>query len=338
MSCYHPRLMVPTGKFYSKSGKPVYEFIKEPEDKTFLNCYEDGVIQVPCGKCLGCRLDYSRQWADRMMLELQTSKKAIFVTLTYDNEHIPMRFDDDDQFIGYTLCKEDCQLFMKNIRRDYDGRDGHPYAKIRFYLSSEYGPTFGRPHYHCILFGLGLDDFPLAEFKGKNELGQDFFDVPELRKAWPNGFVTVSDVSWATCAYVARYTMKKVFEEQSSLSGFECGVEREFSLMSRRPGIGAEYLAEHDDALDYHTISVSSGKGAHKMYIPNYYLRKVKESHLLPNNPKFDKMFEDRKRFASDAALSKMSRTSLGYIDQLELEEEKRLRSTQVSLSRKLDN
>lgn len=335
MSCYHPRLMVPTGKFYSKTGKPIYEFIKEPEDRTYLEAYENGVIRVPCGKCLGCRLDYSRQWADRMMLELQTAGKAVFVTLTYDNEHIPIYFDGDDP-VGYTVYKKDCQDFMKNLRRDYDGKDGHPYAKIRFYLTSEYGTITKRPHYHCILFGLGLDDFPLRVFKGMNEFEQPFYDVPELKAAWPKGFVTVSEVSWATCAYVARYTLKKVFEDQVNTNGFEMGVDPEFSLMSRRPGIGADYLNLHDDCLDYQNISVKTGKGAHKLFIPNYYLRKVKENCILPQNPKYDKLFEDRKRFASDAALMKMSRISLSYIDQLELEEEKKLRSLNP-LKRHLD-
>ena len=47
-------------------------------------------VELPCGQCEGCRLTYSRRWADRCMLELQSHTDAWFVTLTYDNDHVPV--------------------------------------------------------------------------------------------------------------------------------------------------------------------------------------------------------------------------------------------------------
>ena len=88
MSCYSPLIGFPTGKL-TVNGKPEYSI---RSSKTMANLEtalsNDGAILIPCGKCIGCRLDYSRHWADRMMLELETQKKAIFLTLTYDKNHI----------------------------------------------------------------------------------------------------------------------------------------------------------------------------------------------------------------------------------------------------------
>lgn len=294
-------------------------------DPVFAREKDPRCVVVPCGHCIGCRLDYSRSWADRMMLELETAKKAIFVTLTYDNDHVPVLQDDETgEFVGLTLNKRDAQLFMKNLRRDYDGKDGHSFAKIRYYLSGEYGDTTYRPHMHAIIFGLGLEDFPLKVPHGKNELGQQYFDIPELRACWPNGFVLASDVSWETCAYVSRYVMKKALKD--GLSPCELGLEKEFVLMSRRPGLGREYLDQHPDCLDQQTINISTPKGGRKLSIPKYYIKQLE----LTDPEKFAKMKEVRKNMAIDSMLQKLDGTSLSILEQLEQEEDKKLRSIQA--------
>lgn len=321
MSCYHPMVGFPT-KDYTPDHK-LYSF--QSIDPVFAREKDPRCVVVPCGHCIGCRLDYSRAWADRMMLELETAKKAIFVTLTYDNDHVPIMEDEDTgELIGFTLDKRDAQLFMKNLRRDYDGKDGHPLAKIRYYLSGEYGDTTERPHMHAIIFGLCLDDFPLKVPRGKNELGQQFFEVPELRAAWPNGFVLVSDVTWETCAYVSRYVMKKALKD--GLSAYERGLEKEFVLMSRRPGIGREYLEQHPDCLDQQSINISTPKGGRKLSIPKYYLKQLE----LTDPEKCAKMKEARKTMAIDSMLMKLNGTSLSILEQLEQEEDKKLRSIQA--------
>ena len=85
--------------------------------------YDKRDIMIPCGGCVECRLAKSREWADRMMLELDHSKTAIFATLTYSPEHIPLSmFDDNDEPI-YTLDKRDVQLFMKRLRKRFEPRE-----------------------------------------------------------------------------------------------------------------------------------------------------------------------------------------------------------------------
>lgn len=342
MSCYHPNLIQFIGieskdkvmhpeKHLGAIVKPMSRFIKfkDASEDMLVNSEAYGLRKIPCGKCLGCRLDYSRNWADRMMLELETMKKAVFVTLTYNNAHIPYKLikleDGEEVPIGYTFCKRDVQLFMKNLRRDYEG------VKIRFYLAAERGETTLRPHYHAIIFGIGIDDFPDRIPKGVNELGQQYYIVPELEKCWhefdekkndlgSRGFVLASDVSYATCAYVARYVTKKAVPV-SNIDELE-GLDDEFNLMSRRPGIGMQYLADHPECLHFGNISVSTPEGAKKMRIPNYFLRVTELTDPLL----VSKIRSDREKLANDTFYNKLIHTSLGYIDQLEVEEESKLR------------
>lgn len=313
MACYHPMLFRWKGEYNpvkDPGAKPTKKYIcigsyAGPDE---MDSFTD--IVVPCGKCIGCRLDYSRRWADRMMLELETAGKGLFCTLTYNDDSIPCAFDPDTgEFLGHTVSKRDCQLFMKNLRRDFEP------IRIRFYLSSEYGPLNHRPHYHCILFGIGLEDLPGKEFRKVNSLGQKFYRSPEIEKAWPHGFVLVSEVSWSTCSYVARYVLKKAVSDD--LSGEELGVDPEFSLMSRRPGIGSEYLEMHPDVFDYQIISLPGRDGAKKIYLPKYYLRKLK----LQDPDKFDKIKQERLKASRDKELLRMHDSTVSFLDQLEIDE-----------------
>lgn len=348
MSCYHPRLMVNTHNINLETGHEIYSFVKNVTSDRLKSVGHDEVV-VPCGKCLGCRLDYSRAWADRMMLELETSKKAVFVTLTYNDDHVPVRYDEDTgELLGFSLDKRDCQLFLKNLRRDYDGKDGHPNVKIRFYAAGEYGPTgTKRPHMHLIIFGLGIDDFPLKIPFGMNELKQQYYRVPELERCWMDftdeknpkskGFVLVSDVSWKTFAYVARYVLKKAKADVGP-DAAERGLEPEFVLMSRRPGIGRDYLDMNPGCLDYVKIPVSDVDGCREIYIPQYYLNQAKKKcdtfpQDLRLNEWYDKMKLQRKEMAIDANMRKLQNTTLMYLDQLAVEEE--LKKSQMNTLRR---
>lgn len=310
MPCYHPLLGVWKGE-KTASGSKRYEIIGNVDFRDCPPMYEH--VMIPCGKCIGCRLDYSRSWADRMMLELEDSGKGLFLTLTYDNEHMPVSMIDVDGTVYGTFDKRDCQLFMKRLREYFSD------LRIRFYLAGEYGPKTQRPHYHAILFGIGLDDIRDKVFKGKNELGQDFYISDLMAHIWKNGFILMSDVSWKTCAYVSRYVTKKM-NGQYDLKYATFNQLPEFALMSRRPGLGAGYLKEHPECLDYSSIFLSGKDGSKEIRLPKYYLKKLK----FADPEKYDKICGERRRFAEDAMILKLQKTGLGYLDYLEVEEEKR--------------
>lgn len=317
MSCYHPLVGFPSGAVNQETGKQKLVIRKEYlKNHTLEDVNKNNGILIPCGHCIGCRLDYSRKWADRMMLEMETEKKGIFLTLTYDDEHCPWsQFDEEGYPIFGTLVKKDFQDFMKRFRKELAKKD----LKCRFYASGEYGERFLRPHYHAIIFGIGLDDISDIKFYKRNNIGQNYYKSEKIREIWHNGAICISNVSYETCAYVARYVMKKLSGEMK-LSYAERNVIPEFSLMSRKPGIGAHYLEEHPECLDLTNINLSTPEGGRKIQIPEYYLHKLE----LQDKEKYDKIKEQRKKFASDKVLIELLETDLGFVEYLEQKEEER--------------
>lgn len=324
MSCYHPLLGRPK-EGLNANGNVEYQIIGL-YDKVAKQL-DPRSIAIPCGKCIGCRLDYSRSWADRMMLELDHSKKAIFVTLTYDNDHVPIHEDEETGEFGcFSLDKRDLQLFFKRLRKKFDDKE------IRYYACGEYGSNTLRPHYHAIIFGLCLEDFPDRLLRGRNELGQCHFQSDILQRVWNQGFVLLADVSWKTCAYVARYVQKKVFQGrvEDILPGDPAP---EFGLVSRRPGLGRYFLVEHEDVFDYSKIFVNGVKDG--MQIPKYFLKLLKdEKSCLHNRDLYDKIIQERRAFMDDKVFLKFQQTDLSYIEQLEVEENKKL--LQISALKRL--
>lgn len=350
MSCYHPLVGIWKGD-YTASGKKKYIIEGNLDPRDCPTQYEH--IVVPCGHCIGCRLDYSRSWADRMMLELDSVGKGLFVTLTYRNTSghpinyvesdppailpsSPHEIIEDGHYYApqyFNLNKRDCQLFMKRLRKEF------PDFRIRFYLAGEYGEKTLRPHYHVILFGIGLEDIPDLQFRGKNELGHDFYTSDFLSYIWKHGYTIISTVSWRTCAYVGRYVTKKLCGPLSQTYDVR-NCEKEFALMSRQPGLGAQYLLDHPDCLDYTYINLTTSEGGVKVRLPKYFVKFLDKENLknsqnpeeVVSNPLYDperyvKIMSDRKEFANDSMILKLQKTSLGYLDYLESEEQRKLNS-----------
>lgn len=281
----------------------------------FANKVVREYVEIPCGKCVQCKLNYSRQWADRCMFELEYYKtnEAWFLTLTYDDDHI---MDIGSDIFPGTLVKEDLSAFMKRLRRqvDYYGLgDG-----VRFYACGEYGSKTFRPHYHVILYGLDLIKNDKLEFWNKSKSGFKLWRSPFLEKQWKKGYVIVGQVSWDTCAYTARYVMKKV-GGVSSDDYIANGVEPEFVLMSRKPGIGARFFEDHyKEIYENDEVFVKSKDGGRKAKPPKYF--DLKYEKLDPERLKEIK--DKRKEIAEYTKALKLKHTGLSYTDILEMEDE----------------
>lgn len=188
-------------------------------------------IELPCGQCIGCRLERSRQWAVRCLHEASLYEENSFVTLTYDDEHLPKKKEMcarcvNPHIIAGSVCVAEFQDFMKRLRKNENGK------RIRFLHCGEYGELNSRPHYHALLFNHG---FPDKKLWTKRE-GVGLFVSDELQKLWPLGFSTIGEVNFETAGYVARYSLKKVTGERSA--AYYCGRKPEYITMSRRPGLG----------------------------------------------------------------------------------------------------
>lgn len=152
---------------------------------------------VPCGRCLGCGLEYARQWAFRCMCEASSHENNCVVTLTYDDEHYP---PDGSLDVGHF------QKFMKKLRRAFSEVYGGLVNGPRYYHCGEYGSKFGRAHYHALLFGVDFGDKVLHSRRD----GISLYKSEALSSLWEHGHSLVGEVSYKSASYVARYTLKKV--------------------------------------------------------------------------------------------------------------------------------
>lgn len=304
MPCNIPTLAIPDG--FTETGKIKYKMLGR-YTLALQKDYPDGIM-IPCGRCKGCRADKAREWADRMMLELDHSKKAVFITLTYDDDHIPLVLDQSSGQLVPTLRKRDFQLFMKRLRKQF------PAVELRYYLCGEYGEKTKRCHGHLILFGIGLDYFPDIRPKGQNEFKDQYYISDWLsEQIWQKGFCLLSEVSWKTCAYVARYVRKKLDIWHDDADKV---IEPEFALMSRNPGIGAYFLKENMDKLHDSTISIGTVQGGKEVRLPSQLLR------FLPDDVR-EPMMKERMRYATDNALAKLYQTDLSDMEMSMIEEKK---------------
>lgn len=258
MSCTNPLLMINHG--VKKNGKMDLRFCHRPFDekgKPDLSIYDvkklygDSLVLVPCGKCDSCIETRTKQWAARCVLEASLYPKNSFITLTYNDNSLPR----------YGLCKPDVQKFLKRLRKYLDGK------KIRYYCCGEYGPNgTHRPHYHMIIFNWFPDD--AKYFKPSNFGDGNLYTSKCLQDLWPFGFSLVGEVTYQSCAYVARYCLKK----QKFDNKYKC-----FSLMSLKPGIGYSFLANNFDSI-YDTDKVYGHFGNSTFTTPFRYFDKVLES------------------------------------------------------------
>lgn len=229
--------------------------------------------EIPCGKCISCRLEHSREWANRCMLEAKNYENNQFITLTYDEEHLPttkginIKTGEVNYTYG-TLKPEDLTKFMKDLRRYYEYHYG--IDNIRFYACGEYGSKTERPHYHIIAFNLPIYDKEYLFTNPKTQTKNYTSEI--LSKIWKKGIVGIADVTWESCAYVARYVLKKAKGKEAVEIWNDTGRKQEFTRMSRNPGIGKEYYEKHKDEIYEHDeIWLKNKKGAIKAKPCRYY-------------------------------------------------------------------
>jgi hypothetical protein len=174
-----------------------------------------GGLLVPCGKCMACRIGRTSEWTTRILHEL-IGKKGCFITLTYDNDHLPE---------GETLVKEDLQLFVKRLRK-YLGK-----TRIKYFACGEYGDETYRPHYHLIVIGW-MPELERCYKPSKNNCVSR--DVEQL---WNYGHNVVGSADREAVQYTVGYIRKKLIGKADQ-EMYE-GRLAPFQLQSQ--GIGKDY-------------------------------------------------------------------------------------------------
>lgn len=211
-------------------------------------------LQLPCGTCIGCRSTRAMHWALRCRLEAAEHRDTCVTTLTYDEHTVPP-----------TLQVEHLQKFMRRLRKKHK-------AKVRYFGCGEYGETFGRPHYHAILFGVRHE----ARFR-KDTLH------PLIQDVWPFGITYTDNVSIPAINYVAGYTTKKIGWPRNGTAEMidpETGElftwQNPFQVMSRKPGIGATARKHYQSWARY---AVNDGA---KISVPRFY-KDAYKNQATPN-------------------------------------------------------
>lgn len=243
MPCFHPLTMyrVLSGRSKDTGNWPLT--LKRSEG------YEDLSVQVPCGKCIGCRLDHAKMWTIRNVCESRQHDRSAVVTLTYDNSHL----SDNEE-----LVKSHLQDWFKRLR--------YYVGSFRYFGCGEYGTAGGRPHYHVILYGIDFAD------KVRQTSGYSAQYTSELlEKTWPFGFCTCGDFSIQSAAYISRYVLKKCGGDIK-----EDKKQQEFTVMSNRPGIGANYLDRYADDLLAVDRIVTLNDGS--FGIPRYFVDRLQKT------------------------------------------------------------
>lgn len=225
-------------------------------------------LELPCFRCIGCKLDRSRAWSLRIMHEAQLYDSNLCLTLTYSDENLPR---------SMSLEYPDFAGFMKRLRRRMVGVTRLPDGRkpIRFFVCGEYGERTQRPHFHAVLFNTAFPD--MLQMKNGKFLSSIVDELWQHR-----GNVLVDRLSSAAAAYVAGYTLKKARESvyAESVVDMRTGelLDRRppFVVMSRRPGIGAEWYRKFGSDLFPHDFAVAGDGKRYK--VPRYYFERFKAS------------------------------------------------------------
>lgn len=237
-------------------------------------------LKLPCGKCPECQKDYYTQWATRGSRELAQWDSSVFITLTYDDAHLP-----EDQ----SLKKSDIQKFIKKLKKRFNSTKDNP---IRQTYCGEYGEKTLRPHYHAVLFNC---DFPDKKFHYTSDQGHTVFTSELLTELWGKGHTEFGYALPASIAYLYKYILKKKSRKEKEQplvierDGITYEVEHEFIESSRNPGIGASLRGSQSLLKGYLSVDGVRTK------LPKYYLEWLKENDTNSYEIIKDKRFDHAK-------------------------------------------
>ncbi|AXL15216.1 replication initiator protein [Microviridae sp.] len=210
----------------------------------------EGSIHLPCGKCYECKSKRAFDWAFRCSHEIALHEDNTFITLTYDDEHLP----------SFLVVKDEFQKFMKKLRKKVK-------KKIKYIVSHEYGSRTGRPHHHAIIFGWVP---PNQSYLSKAPSGESLFTSPDLDELWKHGFHSIGEANEKTAYYIASYALKSHSHDVIDPDTNEVVTVSDSMDSSRRPAIGRDYFL-----ANMHQI-VHSGDP-----LPRYYLKLMEKISLL---------------------------------------------------------
>lgn len=249
--------------------------------KTFNK--ELATFQLPCGKCIECRLEYARTWAIRSIHEAQMHPQNSFITLTYSDAHLksPRLQYSDFQLFAKRLRSNIFNAFLKgygeanwSLLDHKQKKEIYEPHKIGIFVTGEYGDRTKRPHWHAIIFNWWPPD---ATYHRSTDLSHNVYKSALLDRLWGLNDPTtrpseVGTVTFESAGYVARYAAKKLEHGNDQ--------EHEFHPISKKSShqaIGKKFLEKYYKEI-FNNGYVTIPNGTH-LPIPRYYEKWFKENH-----------------------------------------------------------
>lgn len=274
-----------------------------------------------CDQCKGCRVRRRMELALRLEHESQFNEHSWFVTLTYNDEHLPAGGSVNIKAIPDFIRMLRQKLRRKKIKQ-----------KLRYFAVSEYGGQTGRAHYHLILFGPDFPDRKISYTKPSRANhsesfiklfgigGARYYTSELLENVWGNGFAQLTSVSQATMQYVAKFHIDKVTGEKAAEyysytdeSGNAYNLEPEQCRMSTNPGLGRKWIEKYWKCV--YPRGYIIGHGGVKFAPPKYY-----DAWLEKNHPKvYLQVKEQRAKEISLETLLEQKRDAIAKIRMAQL-------------------
>lgn len=315
MKCLFPLSALRSTKINPATGKKPVILSSNPKEG-----YTDQKLDLPCGKCLHCRINRTREWAIRASHEaaLYPADQNHFVLLTYNDENLPA---------DGGLNKIHVKKFLDRLRADAAWKG---IKSPRTFGCGEYGSKTSRPHYHINIFGLPLDDRVYLKNLKQNKL----YTSQYLTKKWQLGAVTLSPFSHLTAQYTAKYIIKALWAEDSQVGGEEGEARQQLPPEARiatstHPGLGAQFLDRYAESIV--SLGACEIDGA-MAPIPSYYKKLLQKNHpnlykkLLQNNYKIVERLrrQEDKTLPAWAALAQSTSRSLVIEEVAKLNQERK--------------
>lgn len=215
-------------------------------------------FEFECRKCIPCLLNQAREKAIRCYHETKTSEDSIFLTTTYDDEHLE----------SPRLIYSHFQTFMKDLRNHLQYHD--PDRKIRAMVTGEYGEETKRPHWHAILFNYRPSDQPRRPLR-TTPLGHSIHRSPLLQTLWSKGNTEYGEVTLDSANYVARYSAKAL------IHGPEKDLYKPIHKTPHGRGLGRTWIERHYlHTFENGFVVLPNGQ---QSKIPRYYVDWAKKHH-----------------------------------------------------------
>lgn len=230
-------------------------------------------VMFGCGRCTPCLVNRGRVWTHRIMLEATQHEHNTFLTLTYDDEHLPL---------DGSLYPEHLRDFFKRLRHR---------GSFRYFAVGEYGDQTQRPHYHAALFGFAGCEWKQSRYSKVNQTC--CARCSDVAKIWGFGNVYLGNMEIASARYLCGYVTKKMTHpDNPSLQGRH----PEFARMSRRPGIGAHAMDDVASDVMQHAAADNMDVSGDGQPFGRYLTRRLRKLRGLDEKAPqsvLDKIAED---------------------------------------------